>query len=105
MNGERRTHNKVVQLADLGEIEIASDQEIKQVEILKDVELERPSPEIEKDIQENAIMRMQNSTKILEKNRAKKIGAAKRLYDRKIKKTKYNIGDSVLVSHPNLRKV
>ena len=42
--------------------------------------------------------------KILEINRAKKISAAKRLYDCKINKTEYNIGDSVLVSHPNLRK-
>ena len=100
---EKITENKVVPVAEIGNTNLGLNEKITQVEILRDVELDRPSPEIEQYIQEK-IRHIQKSMDILARNRTKKMSAAKKLYDRKIKKTEYNIGDSVLVSHPNLRK-
>ena len=63
-----------------------------------------PALDVKKFVEEKA-ERLKACYKLLERNRMLKMGRAKRDYDRKIKKSKYNLGNLVLMSPHWSKKV
>ena len=88
-------------------IEKAPDLQINDFDIMPDV----PNEEIEQKMPSDAYLylkelqaKLNQSYRILEKNKMLKMNKAKHYYDRRIRKAEYKIGDWVLCNHPHIKK-
>jgi hypothetical protein len=89
------------------QIELDATSDINTIDILPDItisEIEATFPqEVQKYINELR-ERLNKSYESLEKNRMLTMRQNKILYDRKIRKKEYNLGDWVLCNHPHIKK-
>ena len=104
---ESINENQTVQRSEIGPATINPISKFRQIDILKDAppdEIEPKCPAPVKQYIEEKRERFQVSYAPLKHHRMLKMSRAQRNYNRRIKRTSYEIGDLVLVCHPMLKK-
>ena len=108
LNRERNNEHKKIDFNILApEIEVSEDAHIKEVEILPDVtldEIESSYPNDAQNYVKELKQRLSQCFETLQRKKMWRMRKQKTIYDRKIRKTTYNIGDWVLCNHPQLKK-
>ena len=107
MAREKVLENHTLPFSALGPVILDQTEKVYQVEILRDVhpdEIEPRCPAAVQSYMEEKRNRFQASYSLLERHRMLNMSRAEKNYNRRIKKTSYDLGDLVLVCHPNLKK-
>ena len=108
LNREQITEKKKIEFSTVATlIELAEDTQVKEIEIFPDVtidEIESSYPTEAQHYVTELKQRLSQCFETLQRNKMWRMGKHKAIYDRKIRKKSYNIGDWVLCNHPQLKK-